>query len=210
MTMKIAAIRPILIALVAMLPVTVQALDCGRATSNVEKLICGNDQQLEHRQLQWLDGILNQQYRLFLAKTSHPEQLKADQVNWLKHVRDKCTSTSCLKSAYESRIRRLAEAMGAWCEKQMPLFDNDWARIGEDGFFEEFSAGASGDFGSWHHHRPDIANGSWQSKGCFIEISRSDGSLNLQWILLDVTKSRLRVIDLDPSVPGISRYRVIR
>ena len=190
-------------ALATMLPITAQALNCARATSKVEKVVCTN------AQLRRLDRILNEQYRSSLPKTHNPELFKRDQVKWIQQVQGKCTDSNCLKSAYESRIRQLSDAMGVWCQKQMPLFENAWARIGDEGFFEEFSVGPGGGFNSWLHHRPEIGDGEWQSKGCHINIS-SSGGLNIHWILLDISKSRLRVIDLDPTIPDISRYRIIK
>lgn len=209
MNVKTARARLMLAVLSVALSMPAQAFDCQRAVSNAERLICGDDWPQGHGQLRRLDDILNQQYRSLLAKTDNPEQLKSDQLNWLRQVRDKCASVSCLKQAYQSRIRQLAEAMGAWCGRHMPLFANGWVRIGEEGFFEEFRAEPDGEFNSWLHHRPEIT-GSWRAKGCFIDISNYSGSLVFNWILLDVTGSRLRVIDIDPTLPGIIRYRSVR
>ncbi len=76
------------------------SFDCEKASSNIEKLICG-DQQLSA-----LDSKLEIFYKATLAKYSTDEanMLKEDQNKWLKNARGICDDISCLKQTYEYRI----------------------------------------------------------------------------------------------------------
>jgi uncharacterized protein YecT (DUF1311 family) len=76
--------------------------DCAKAQTNVEHLICGNPELVR------LDAAVN---RGFVAmqlvdssEISYQDPVKINQINWIRNVRNKCTSSSCLFDAYHSRV----------------------------------------------------------------------------------------------------------
>jgi uncharacterized protein len=79
------------------------SFDCGKAASEVEKVICGNDE------LSKLDEDLFGAYTeaLKLQRTDLREQAIKSQEQWLKDVRDTCRNAACLRKAYETRIEEL-------------------------------------------------------------------------------------------------------
>jgi uncharacterized protein len=74
------------------------SFDCGKATSEVEKLICGD------KGLSELDESLSKAYREVLRSVPDPADLKQEQVKWLREVRNRCTDSLCLEKAYRSRL----------------------------------------------------------------------------------------------------------
>lgn len=77
------------------------SFDCGKATSEVEKLICGDDE------LSRLDESLNKAYQQALEQTLFKEQIMRSQKQWLKKKRNECRNPQCMKKAYEARINEL-------------------------------------------------------------------------------------------------------
>jgi uncharacterized protein len=77
------------------------SFDCGKATSEIEKLICSNDE------LSKLDESLNEAYLRALNRTDIKEQTIESQRQWLKNERNVCQNVGCIKSAYETRIKEL-------------------------------------------------------------------------------------------------------
>jgi uncharacterized protein len=77
------------------------SFDCEKATSEVEKLICGNEE------LSRLDESLNKAYLRALERTRNIRQAINDQRQWLKNERNACRNSECLKRAYETRIKEL-------------------------------------------------------------------------------------------------------
>lgn len=81
---------------------TVKAsFDCTKASSTQEKLICSSPSLGE------ADIKLSQAYKAALQKSSDPDQLKKDQIAWMKNVRNSCTDQSCLISTINNRISSL-------------------------------------------------------------------------------------------------------
>ncbi|MGZ5028689.1 MAG: ankyrin repeat domain-containing protein [Methylobacter sp.] len=89
------------------------SFDCSKAKTNIEKLICGNQQLSE------FDSKLEETY-LSQRKKANPveengqkqsnadeDRLVAEQKHWLKHTRNACSDEACLKQAYSSRIDAL-------------------------------------------------------------------------------------------------------
>ncbi len=85
------------------LHITAQAasFDCTKAKSEVEKLICSDDE------LSKLDECLNEAYLKALNRTDIKEQAIESQREWLKYGRDVFQNAACLKGAYETRIKEL-------------------------------------------------------------------------------------------------------
>jgi uncharacterized protein len=77
------------------------SFDCGKAASEVEKIICGDDE------LSRLDESLNNAYLQALKRTDIKEQMIKSQRQWLKNERNACQNAECIKKAYETRIKEL-------------------------------------------------------------------------------------------------------
>lgn len=83
--------------------------DCGKATSTVEKLICGN------KELSLADARLVENYRkLVEALSADAVELARQQqaqMTWLRESRNRCPDIDCLKSAYNWRNMILESAI---------------------------------------------------------------------------------------------------
>ena len=79
------------------------SFDCGKASTQVEKLICNIPA------LSALDGELDSSYRNAIDKTRLGDngQVVAAQRKWLRQVRNMCSNEQCLGSVYTARIREL-------------------------------------------------------------------------------------------------------
>ncbi len=75
--------------------------DCGKASTEVEKLICSDDE------LSKLDDGLNAAYLEALKRTDLKKQKIENQRQWLKNVRNACQNAQCIKTAYEIRLKEL-------------------------------------------------------------------------------------------------------
>ncbi len=78
------------------------SFDCGKATTEIEKLICGNDE------LSKLDESLNKAYLQALNRTDIKQQIIESQRQWLKYERNACHNAECVKTAYKTRIKDLS------------------------------------------------------------------------------------------------------
>lgn len=88
---------------VLLLPTTQAAsFDCGIASSNIEKVICGD------AELSKSDEDLAAAYAKALKETSDPAAIKRQQREWLADVRRRCADATCLRLAYSARIAQLA------------------------------------------------------------------------------------------------------
>jgi uncharacterized protein len=82
--------------------VAAASFDCNKAKSEVEKLLCGDDE------LSKLDESLNRAYMESLKRTDVREQMIKSQRQWLKRVRNACQTAECLRKVYETRIKELS------------------------------------------------------------------------------------------------------
>ncbi len=97
---------------------TVPSFDCNKATTEVEKLICSDDE------LAKLDVEMNKSYHAFmktLDEEYYRNKLKRKQIDWLGYRgklscfnTDNNKKTSCLKNAYQRRI----ENLNAWTTRK--------------------------------------------------------------------------------------------
>lgn len=97
---------------------TVPSFDCSKATTEVEKLICSDDE------LAKLDVEMNKSYHAFmktLDEEYYRNKLKRKQIDWLGYRgklscfnTDNNKKTSCLKNAYQRRI----ENLNAWTTRK--------------------------------------------------------------------------------------------
>jgi uncharacterized protein len=80
------------------------SFDCSKATSEVEKLICGNDD------LSRLDEYLHKAYLKALKRPDIKQQTIEGQKLWLKNNRNACRDAKCIRKAYKMRIKELGLA----------------------------------------------------------------------------------------------------
>lgn len=111
------------------------SFDCGKAVSEVEKLICGDE---EHAQL---DDGLSKTYRKVLRSAADPASLKREQTKWLREARDKCADSACLEKEYRNRLAALKKFLTATrageesanaSEREAPAELKRLLRAGED------------------------------------------------------------------------------
>lgn len=97
----------------ALLPWSAQAasFDCTKAASPVEKMICAD------AALSQLDETLNTAYKQAASQAEDPAELKSRQLQWMKKVRNPCTSPDCITRAYRQRIDTLQQGATT-----LPLF----------------------------------------------------------------------------------------
>ena len=81
------------------------SFDCGKAATEVEKIICG-DQGLSQ-----LDERLSKTYQEVLRSVHGTADLKREQTNWLREVRNLCTDGPCLEKAYRDRLAVLEKLL---------------------------------------------------------------------------------------------------
>lgn len=79
------------------------SFDCAKATTMVEKLICGSNE------LAIADAQLATQFKATLANALDSKPLIAEQRNWIKTVRNACTDIPCLAAVYQARISQLSQ-----------------------------------------------------------------------------------------------------
>jgi uncharacterized protein len=84
------------------------SFDCSKASSRIEKTICGSDE------LAKADADLAAAFNALIAKLDKParEHLAQDEVRWIARRNKQCTGTAamffdCLKNGYPERIERL-------------------------------------------------------------------------------------------------------
>lgn len=82
------------------------SFDCGLAKSNIEKMICQNDN------ISKLDEILADNYRNLLKIYSNSNAIKEWQKKWLR-TRNACKDATCVEKSYSERISALKSAIAA-------------------------------------------------------------------------------------------------
>jgi uncharacterized protein len=90
----------IAIALAVSLPV-LAVLDCSRAKSNAEKLLCSNSR------LANADERMALAFRGAIHRGADPGMLMEAQRVWIHDARDVCNDVECMLKAYEERISDL-------------------------------------------------------------------------------------------------------
>lgn len=90
----------ITIALAVPAPV-LAALDCSRAKSNAEKLLCSNPRLAE------ADDRLALAFRGAIHRGADPKELMESQRVWVHDARDICNDVECMLKAYEERASDL-------------------------------------------------------------------------------------------------------
>jgi uncharacterized protein len=77
------------------------ALDCSRAKTNVEKLLCSNPRLAE------ADERLAFAFRGAIRRGADSKALMEAQGVWIREARDVCNDVECMLRAYEERISDL-------------------------------------------------------------------------------------------------------
>lgn len=153
------------------------SFDCTKAGTDQEKMICSDST------LSSLDDKLAKTYKSALLETTNTKvaEIQASQKEWLRNVRDKCTSKPCLVQAYEKRIFQLnspkTETLGSnsTCPMSEETLVGPWEQV-SGGIFEEISfelTGSNRVFNSWLHQRPDITGGTWKINDCTLIIQHA-------------------------------------
>jgi uncharacterized protein len=165
--------------LAATLPSTAFAVsfDCSKASTFQEKMICA-DSTLSN-----LDDKLAQTYKFVSSRAVKAAEMQKEQKEWLRNVRNKCTSQLCLVNAYQHRIDALApqqvqtEQPKLHCPASEEALLGSWENV-SGGFFEEMAFDRSEsqrEFNSWLHHRPEIAGATWKIENCILSIEHASG-----------------------------------
>lgn len=98
--MKRSAVLAVIIALAVPAPV-LAALDCSRAKTNAEKMLCSNSRLAE------ADERMALAYRGAIHRGAEPRTLMESQRAWVRDARDVCNDAECMLKAYEERISDL-------------------------------------------------------------------------------------------------------
>lgn len=77
------------------------ALDCSRAQSNAQKMLCSNSRLMQ------ADEQLAYAYREAIRRGVNPQELIESQRTWITNARDVCNDAECMLSAYQDRISDL-------------------------------------------------------------------------------------------------------
>lgn len=89
-------------ALALAIPATaLAALDCSRAKTNAEKLLCSNSRLAE------ADDRMALAFRGAIRRGADPRMLMEAQRAWIHDARDICNDVECMLKAYEERISDL-------------------------------------------------------------------------------------------------------
>lgn len=94
--------RAIAVVLLLMLSSSALAvIDCSRARSNAEKLLCSNSNLMK------ADEKLAFAYRQAIRRGVNPQELIESQRTWVREVRDACNEVECMLRAYQDRTADL-------------------------------------------------------------------------------------------------------
>ena len=96
--------RPAVLAFVMVLTFSASAqavLDCSRARTNTEKMLCSNTRLAE------ADERLAFVFRGAIRRGADPKELMEAQRVWIRDARDICNDVECMLRAYEERISDL-------------------------------------------------------------------------------------------------------
>ncbi len=90
------------IAIMLATPVPVAAaLDCSRARSNAEKMVCSNSR------LAMAEERMAYAFREAIRHGADPSMLMQTQRLWTSEIRDACNEAECMLKAYEDRTAEL-------------------------------------------------------------------------------------------------------
>jgi uncharacterized protein len=99
--------------------VSAQSFDCSRASTAVEKMVCAD------RELSRLD---EEMARAFADARKRFDAATVGQPAWLTTVRNRCASSTCVKDAYEARVRYL-RGLAPGAGFPLDRLEGDWTRV---------------------------------------------------------------------------------
>jgi uncharacterized protein len=90
------------VAIVLAVPVPADAaLDCSRARSNAEKMLCSNGR------LALAEERMAYAFREAIRRRADPSALMQSQRRWTTEIRDACNEVECMLKAFEDRTAEL-------------------------------------------------------------------------------------------------------
>ena len=116
------------------------SFNCAKAKTNIEKLICADTELGE------LDTALAKLFSKTITSSGDPDEIAAAEREWLKTVRNKCSTSDCLKSAYHARIKQLARNFVSFdCDQaktktEVLICDNDDLQYSDMQLAQEYRA----------------------------------------------------------------------
>mgnify|MGYP000872506163 CR=1 FL=1 len=90
------------------------SFDCKRAKTTVEKMICSD------AEVSKFDEELDRTYKKALALVSYKAQMKKQQQEWIRTLRNACEDEACLLREYRDRIAALNSTIAAAAFKRKP------------------------------------------------------------------------------------------
>lgn len=103
-----------LILFIAAPDVHAASFDCKRAKTTVEKMICSDEEVSK------FDEELDRMYKKALALVSYKAQMKKQQQEWVRTLRNACEDELCLRREYRDRIAALNSSVAAAAFKRKP------------------------------------------------------------------------------------------
>lgn len=191
--------RPILAALLlASGTASAAGIDCSKASSRVERLICADPGLVE------TDRHLADVYRLVQAIDPSVAESQRD---WLKNTRDHCTDGDCISGTYQARLWRLDELLSAACHVAPAALVGRWALAsGRDRLdaFDLSVAGGAGVSSAREHDDREPSTGSWRVNGCWltVETDRQPDGARYSLFVIRLDDERLQVF-------GVNGRRVV-
>jgi len=164
------------------------SFDCSKATSLVERTICAD------RELSNLDSKLGNLYKE--KKASNPD-IGSSQREWLRGIRNACSSTECLKSAYLERISEIERDVA--CPIDPKKLPGTWVKLKGEAFEEMSLTNEHGEqlFISWLHHNPELS-GVWSFQNCVLNVrSESDSRISFDFKIESYSGKLLQLKDVD-------------
>lgn len=174
------------------------SFDCRKASSQVEKLICANEN------LSKLDSSLG---RLYNSRKKNNPSLVNEQKQWLLKDRNTCQTNACLIKAYSSRIKALHALDN--CQINENALLGNWAEYKGGGTFEEMqfsNANEGRQFTSWRHHHLEMI-GSWKLEQCVIHVEhQTEEALQYSMKIKKLKNNKLYVFDKDSQSEVVYKF----
>jgi uncharacterized protein YecT (DUF1311 family) len=90
------------------------SFDCKKAKTEIEKMICSD------KEISKLDEEMDRAYKKALSLVSYKQQMKRQQQEWVKTLRNACEDEPCLQREYRDRIAALNSTLAAAAYKRKP------------------------------------------------------------------------------------------
>jgi len=90
------------------------SFDCKKAKTDIEKMICSDEEVSK------FDEELARKYKKALQLVSYKDQMKKQQQEWIKTLRNTCKDEICLQREYRDRIAALNSTLAAAAFKRKP------------------------------------------------------------------------------------------